>query len=259
MKIYVMNHAATFLVFSVCFATLESISQHLPPQLHSRGPFADPTTPSSPTSTSSALEENTMANHFRLLDLIPELRLEIYGHVFVGTTMEPIEFTGATGFRCPPPPLLLTCKQIYREALSAYYSSLTIVVPNLTATPGMLADFVPREHWGRLRALTVDATRPCEASAFIASTKRDTHAIVRDCVVEVFGKTEEGRPLSEKVKIVCTKQGCKLPQGKGLVKCLISRSSYLQAPKMDEPTSHAGRQTVRERTEHRKMREARTA
>ena len=53
--------------------------------------------------------------YFRLLDLPPELRTTIYEHVFASTPVE------ITMMPCDPHPMLLTCKQIYNEAILIFY------------------------------------------------------------------------------------------------------------------------------------------
>lgn len=150
-----------------------------------------------------------MATEFPLLKLIPELRLEIYEHVFAGAHPQPRTFR----FRSTPaPPLLLTCKQVYAEAIDIYYRSLTILVPIWAASLGCIANIVPRERLGKVRELKVDVTDVCEAGT-LPLLRRNEHALAREQIVRAFERTNEGKDLLVKMKLVCRMPGCKLPQG----------------------------------------------
>lgn len=102
-----------------------------------------------------------MADHFPFLSLIPELRLEVYEHVFADIVVKPTRGAKDNKWRSPAPGLLLTCKQIYAEAVNTYYSSITIAVPEDNAGPKRIENLVPESQWGRVQKFTMDITALC--------------------------------------------------------------------------------------------------
>ena len=150
----------------------------------------------------------SMPQQSRLLSLPAELRLLIYETTFEGHILD---------FRCdvnkigsynklPPPGLLVTCKQLYAEAIDIFYTSATLGLSRYPPLYRILAQ-IPQSRWHAIKGVELDVTQSCAAGELEGSSVEGSrfHEDVRERLA--FWLKHDAGSLGEKVWIKCLNCG----------------------------------------------------
>lgn len=149
----------------------------------------------------------------RLLALPPEIRLNIYEHVFEGSIINYETLPSTRRGLASPPPLLLVSRHIYTEALDTYWSATSVIIASYAATIKGISSLIPRARLAGIRRLDVDVSEACEASYDSKPGRRastDAHTTTLSGCLTEFG--QGGVPeLVQGLNVVCRGENCGWP------------------------------------------------
>lgn len=148
-----------------------------------------------------------------LLDLPAELRSLIYGMALEGCMLDFRRDCKAGRDRpyqkIMPPRVLLTCQQIYAEAIELFYATVTLQL-TYYSSPRLVARLLPQRRWSALRSVEVALPPFWECGDHRGRRKVKVHERFHESVYEMF--VEEFRLagascLAKVIRIRCGSTG----------------------------------------------------
>lgn len=140
-----------------------------------------------------------------LLGLPTELRLKIYEYVFEGHIIDFHHFSPLDEKQAPPG-LLITCKQVYIEAVEVFYSSATIGFDSFSAVGLVISSYVPSYRLNGMKGVELDCTQLCGDQDLCAKMTEE------ECGMHLYARTiaesqlqgMAADTLAKKVRVKCS-------------------------------------------------------